>query len=144
MNSKEPRPLPTHTPGPWKHAHGFITDSDDVILAHVDRRCGTDATVQANAELIARAPELLEDNARLTEKLAKHREYLMDHKAVIEDKRERLRRLRELLQTCKHRLDARWREGTRADSYARGHQDGLEAAEVIFDDVFKAAIEKGE
>jgi predicted nuclease with TOPRIM domain len=91
--TNQPRP----TPGPWKHAHGFICDNDDVILAHIDRRCGTDETVRANAELIARAPELQQraewaegaldkmnevvkqtqsDNARLRELLKQCREYV--------------------------------------------------------------------
>ena len=97
------------------------------------------------SELIACAPELLAEITELTadlrtaadqcEALSKN---LADHKHQLDTMVEENRRLRHLLRQYKHRLDKRWREGTRMDAYARGYQDGLEAAEVIFDDVFNA------
>lgn len=52
-----------HTPGPWKEHEGFIVGPDDETIA--DPRClpptaDNTATMDANARLIAAAPELLE------------------------------------------------------------------------------------
>jgi hypothetical protein len=89
MSSKEPRPLPTHTPEPWKHNGNAVHKRVSPHFAECICVCEGDNR-HANAALIARAPELLADNA--------------DHKQLLRIKNEQLdtmtacnRRLRELL-----------------------------------------------
>lgn len=146
-----------HTPGPWKirpHWHDlYIIANSRVGLVEVCK-VGLQSEQEANATLIARAPELLEENARLRKRINDLEQAIangmndatrfVDRNGWLESEHQRLKqeneRLRALLREYKHRLDKRWREGTRVDSYARGYQDGLEAAEVVFDDVFKAEL----
>lgn len=85
------------TAGPWKHGH------DGHGAFSIDAPCGRQICYvrnEANAALIARAPELAARVEELTEDIA-------DHKQIIEDKRERNKelrahnaRLRGLLREC--------------------------------------------
>lgn len=55
-----------HTPGPWKVHHTFnVFMSDDGIIAIP--RDGSAATIEANARLIAAAPETAAERDRLRE-----------------------------------------------------------------------------
>jgi hypothetical protein len=58
--------MSNHTPGPWEFVNGRIISrvTNDDINHLVD-----DATYEANERLKARAPELLEENKRLREKM---------------------------------------------------------------------------
>jgi hypothetical protein len=79
MTSKEPRPLPTHTPGPWivkyddQYDHVFTKATPHRRIANVfggiRGESDFDLENQANAALIARAPELLERVAELEQAL---------------------------------------------------------------------------
>ncbi len=49
-----------HTPGPWRHIGCDVFDGDDSPIAHIDpQEEQPSQTVEANARLIAAAPELL-------------------------------------------------------------------------------------
>lgn len=92
------------------------------------------------SELIARAPELQKQVEELDTALRESNLATLRWMEQAGKRDGENQRLRELLQQYKHRLDKRWREGTRMDAYARGYQDGIEAADLIFDDVFNNAI----
>ena len=53
-----------HTPGPWSitcnRVHGAVDSGANTGIADMLGNCGVTATVNANARLIAAAPELLE------------------------------------------------------------------------------------
>jgi len=68
MSSKEPRPLPTHTAGPWEHNGNAVHKRVSPHFAECICVCEGENR-HANAALIARAPELLDANARLRELL---------------------------------------------------------------------------
>lgn len=48
----------THTPGPWQVEYGCIFAGDDIVAGVAQRR-KEQATIDANAHLIAAAPDLL-------------------------------------------------------------------------------------
>ena len=50
--------MSNHTPGPWEKCQNLVFDKNDTLVANASRR--QDGYVQANARLIAAAPELLE------------------------------------------------------------------------------------
>lgn len=49
--------MSNHTPGPWEKCQNLVFDKNDTLIANVSRK--QDGYVQANACLIAAAPELL-------------------------------------------------------------------------------------
>ena len=49
--------MSNHTPGPWEKCQNLVFDKNDTLVAKASRR--QDGYVQANARLIAAAPELL-------------------------------------------------------------------------------------
>ena len=61
---EDPTPPGSHTPGPWavncNRVYGSIGSGAATGIADMLGNCGSTTTVEANAHLIAAAPELLE------------------------------------------------------------------------------------
>jgi hypothetical protein len=55
------RPLGKVTPCPWRIEGSTIFGADEIGVAQVQRTLGEPATAQANAQVIAAAPELLNE-----------------------------------------------------------------------------------
>ena len=89
MSSKEPRPLPTHTAGPWEHNGNAVHKRVSPHFAECICVCEGENR-HANAALIARAPELL---TRVDELQSAYTDAARDVAELVETNQ----RLRELL-----------------------------------------------
>jgi YD repeat-containing protein len=77
----------THTPGPWtieiKGSRHFIDGADELTVAYVDRAGVRERqTYEANARLIASAPELLAALKEMAEQFGHYCEHTEDAKEI--------------------------------------------------------------
>lgn len=82
-----------HTPGPWRTSQDAVPDWHVQITVYAEADGQRVATVfrdKANAELIARAPELLEENEKLREALTNLLSQVEDREQGNDDLKEEL------------------------------------------------------
>ena len=119
-----------HTPGPWKvefseyKEHEIFNESGQMSIAQVYLFDADEAT-RSNAELIAKAPDLLKENERLNDTLSEWDEDILELKGKNQFLENKLERTIIELHTCYEKNNELYQHIRKIESIKRERIDSL-------------------